>query len=46
MAEESKENQQETLVTQEDRDLMQKLYPRKKEWEDEEIEMAKALGHL
>jgi hypothetical protein len=33
-------------VTQEDRDLINKVYPRKGGWTDEEIEMVKALGHL
>ena len=33
-------------VTQEDRDKMAKLYPHQGEWTDEEIEMAKALGHI
>jgi hypothetical protein len=37
---------EEQTVTQEDRHLMQRRYPRKKEWTDAEIEMAKALGHL
>ena len=32
-------------VTQEDRDLVAKLYPNQK-WADYEIEMMKALGHL
>jgi hypothetical protein len=33
-------------VTQEDRDEMARLYSHQREWTDEEIEMAKALGHL
>jgi lipopolysaccharide biosynthesis regulator YciM len=37
---------QEPVVTQEDRDQMAKLYPQQREWTDAEIEMAKALGHL
>ena len=32
-------------VTQEDRDLVAKIYPNQK-WADYEIEMMKALGHL